>query len=122
MVSITVSEVEDVYGVQDPNVPNKQALVSIAERFTEQVRSGRMAQIDEIEGDEEDFAKYVAAFLWDRTTGRDLNQEFQTGNNEPGDFASIDSTDALGANRYGQIALMIAGGNRGSVSIVRADF
>lgn len=122
MVSITVSEVEDVYGEQPPNVPDKQALVSIAERFTEQVKGGRTTTFSEIEGDEDDFAKYIAAFLWDRTTGRDLNQEFQTGNNEPGDFQSIDSADALGANRYGQIALMIAGGSKGSVGIIRADF
>ena len=122
MVSITVTEVEEVFGENQPNVPDKQALVSIAERYTDQVKNGRMSRLSEIEGDEEDFAKYVAAFLWNRTSGRSLNEEFQTGNTEVRDLTATDATEAMGTDPYGQIALMIAGGQRGSMGVIRADY
>ena len=122
MVSITVTEVEEVYGENTPNVPDKQALVTIAERFTDQVKSGRISTLSEIEGDEKDFTKYVAAFLWNQTAGRSLNEDFQTGNAEPRDVPRIVNGDALAGDPMGNVALMIAGGQRGSISVIRADY
>lgn len=124
MANITISDVQEVYGQNTPNLDSaaKQAQVDIAERFTEQAKGGRIATLSEIEGDEDDFAKYVAAFLWNQSTGRSLNEEFQTGNTEPRDAPRIESADALSGDPYGNIALMIAGGDRGSIGIIRADY
>lgn len=124
MVTITNDEVQAVFGEKEPGLsePKQTAQREIAERYTDQVRNGRVSTLSEIEGSEEDFAKYVAAHLWHISTGRSLNQEFQTGNTNPIEPLRTNPRDALAGTIYGETALMIAGGERGSIGIVRSYF
>lgn len=108
MVTITDSDVQEVYGEKEPGLSSAKqtALRQVAERLTDQVFSGRLATLSEIEGDEEDFTKYLAAFLWDTSEGRSLNQEFQTGNAAPTQRVASDPASALSGNPYGEVCLL----------------
>lgn len=123
MVTITNDEVQEVYGEKEPGLADgkKTALREVAQRLTEQTFSGRLTTLSEIEGDREDFTKYLAAFLWDTAEGRSLNSEFQTGNAAPVDRVKSDPQSALSGNPYGEVCLLYLR-NRDSIGIVRTDF
>ena len=118
MVSITVTEVEEVFGENDPNVPDKQALVTIAENLTDQVFGGRVTTNAEVEGSEEDFTKYLAAFLWNQTAGRSLNEEFQTGNADVVSRTKSEPRSALAGDPYGEVCLLYLR-DRQSIGIIK---
>lgn len=122
MATITVDEVQEVFGEKDPGLDTskKEALKDIAERLTEQAFGGRVARLSEIEGDEDDFAKYLAAYLWNTATGRSLNQEFQTGNAEPIQRVKSEPRSALAGDPYGEVCLLYLR-DRSSIGVIRAD-
>lgn len=122
MVSITVSEVQEVYGEQQTALSSskQEALKDIAERLTEQVFDGRVSRLGEIEGDKEDFTRYLAAHLWEISERRALNEEFQTGFSEQVAAFRSDPESALAGTPYGNVALTYLRG-RSSIGIVRAD-
>lgn len=119
MVSITDSEVQEVYGEKEPGLSSAKqtALRKIAERLTDNNFSGRLATLSEVEGDEEDFTKYLAAFLWDTAEGRSLNQEFQTGNAAPIERVKSDPQSALSGNPYGEVCLLYLR-NRANIGLI----
>jgi hypothetical protein len=123
MVSITASDVQEIYGEQTTSLdPGKQdALVQVAERLTENVFDGRVSRFTEIEGDTEDFTKYVAAHLWEIAERKRLNNEFQTGFSADVEGMRSDPESALSGTPYGNIALTMLRG-RASIGIVRADY
>lgn len=123
MVEISVEQVRDVFGEQDPSLdPAKQTeLANIAERLTENVFDGRVARQPEIEGNKEDFTRYLAAHLWEIAERKRLNNEFQTGFSE--DLAGLrtDPESALSGTPYGNMALTYLRG-RASIGVIRADW
>jgi hypothetical protein len=123
MVSITDAEVQEVYGEKDPGLSSgkQTALRQIAERLTEDAFGGRLTTLSEIEGDEEDFTKYLAAFLWDTAEGRSLNQEFQTGNAAPVERVKSDPTSALSGNPYGEVCLLYLR-NRSNIGLITMNY
>jgi len=123
MVSITTDEIQEVYGQQDVslNTTKKEALRDIAERLTEDVFGGRVSRFGEIEGDNEDFAKYLGAYLWDIAERKTLNSEFQTGFSEDIQGIRSDPQSALSGSPYGEVCLMMLRG-QSSIGIVRADW
>lgn len=123
MVTITDDQVQEVFGEKDPGLSSakKTALRQIAERLTDQVFSGRLTTLSEIEGSEEDFTKYLAAFLWDTATGRSLNQEFQSGNAAPVSRVKSDPQSALSGNPYGEVCLLYLR-NRSNIGLVTMNY
>lgn len=123
MVSITVSEIQDVYGEQTPSLSSSKqtTLKDIAERLTENVFDGRISRFGEIEGDKEDFTKYLGAYLWDVAERKQLNDEFQTGFSDDIQGIQSDPESALSGSPYGEVCLMMLRG-RASIGIVRADY
>ena len=123
MVTITVSEVQEVYGEQEVSLDSakQEALKDIAERLTEQNFGGRLAKSSEIEGSEADFTKYIAAHLWEIAERKRLNNEFQTGFSADVESMRTDPQSALSGTPYGNMALTYIQ-NNASTSIVRADY
>lgn len=122
MVSITNSDVQEVYGQQDVslNSTKQDSLRTIAENLTEDVFGGRVSRQSEIEGNEEDFTKYLAAHLWTLAERKALNDEFQTGYSDGVDSFRADPETALSGTQYGNVCLLYLR-DRASIGIVRAD-
>lgn len=123
MVSITTSDIQDVYGEQTPALSSakQSALKDIAERLTENVFDGRVSRFGEIEGDTEDFTKYLGAYLWDVAERKQLNDEFQTGFSDDINAIQSEPDSALSGSPYGEVCLMMLRG-QSSVGIVRSDY
>lgn len=123
MVSITTSEIQEVYGQQEVSLDSSKqtALKDIAERLTENVFDGRVSRFGEIEGDTEDFTKYLGAYLWDVAERKQLNSEFQTGFSDDIQSIRSDPESALSGSPYGEVCLLMLRG-RASIGIVRADY
>ena len=121
MVSITVQEVQDVYGEKETSLDTakKEALRDIAERMAEQIFGGQVSRQSEIEGDEEDFTRYVAAHLWEISERKRLNQEFQTGFDGDVQAMQSDPNSALSGTPYGNMALTYLR-DRASIGVVRS--
>lgn len=120
--SITVSDIQDVYGEKTPSLSSSKqtALKDIAENITNNNFGGRVARQTEIEGDEDDFAKYMGAHLWQLAEGQTLNEEFQTGNTDIRQTIVSDPSSSLSQTVYGQTCLLMLR-DRASISMVRSD-
>lgn len=123
MVSITRSQVQDVYGEREPalSTSKRDSLVSIAETLTDKVFAGRTGRSTIIEGDKEDFAKYVAAHLWELSEGGEQQSTNQTGGSVNYDHLRTDALTTLGETRFGRVALMMIR-EEASVGVVRTDY
>lgn len=123
MASITVSEIQEVYGEQQTSLDSAKqtALKNIAERITEDVFGGKVAANSEIEGDDDDFAKYLGAHLWEIAERKRLNNEFQTGFSADVAGFRSDPQSALSGTPYGNVCLMMLR-QRSSISVVRSYF
>jgi len=123
MVSINVSDIQDVYGEQTPSLSSSKqtALKDIAERLTDNVFDGRVSRFGEIEGDKQDFTAYLGAYLWDVAERKQLNDEFQTGFSNEIESIRSEPSSALSGSPYGEVCLLMLRG-RASVGIVRADY
>lgn len=122
MASITRSEVQNVYGNKEPSIGTSQrdALVSIAERFTEDVVGGKVSTLAELEGNENDFAKYVAAHLWTLAEGGETQSSSQTGGSVNYGHLQGNIEQTLGETRYGRFAQALIRSSD-SIGIIRAD-
>jgi len=123
MVTITVQDIQDVYGEQTPSLSSSKqtTLKDIAERLTEQVFDGRVSRVSEIEGDKEDFTAYLGAHLWEISERKNLNEEFQTGFSADVESLQSDPESALSGTPYGEVCLMMIR-QRSNIGIVRADY
>lgn len=122
MVTISHESVQEVYGEKEPSLDEAKqiALTRVAERLTDDVFGGRVGRLTEIEGDTDDFAKYLAAHLWFLSEGQSLNEEFQTGNAGPRDIIGGDTNSWLSGSVYGVVCQgMLRQGT--SISVVRTD-
>lgn len=123
MVEISVPEVQAVYGNKSPSFDTAQQnqLVSIAENITEDVFGGRITRQNEIEGNEADFAKYLAAHLWEIAEGGETNSQSQSGGSVNFQHLQTNIESTLAETRYGRLCLMMTRSNT-STGIVRSDF
>lgn len=112
-----------MFGEQTPalSTSKRDDLVSIAESLTEDVFGGRTGRNTIIEGDENDFAKYVAAHLWEQAEGGEPSGQTQTGGSVNYQHLTDNLQGSLGDSRFGRIALMFIREDA-SVSVVRSDF
>lgn len=123
--SITVSDIQDVYGEKEPALSSSKqsTLKNHAETIANNNFGGKVSRQSEIEGDEDVFAAYVGAHLWAIAEGQTLNEEFQTGNSAAPNVPNPgDETRFLSTTFYGQVALGMLRGQGASTSIIRADF
>lgn len=122
MVTVTVTEIQEVYGEREPALSSskKTALKDIAERLTQDVFGGRVARQSELEGNEEDFAKYLGAHLWEIAEGGEAQSQSQTGGSVNFQHLQTNVETTLSETRYGRLCQMMLR-DQASVSIVRAD-
>lgn len=122
MVDITESDVDNVYGERTTAITStkKQNLVSIAERLVDDIYAGQVGHIAIIEGNKEDFAKYVAAHLWEIAEGGETQSQSQTGGSVNYERMRRDFRNALNETRYGRQALQFIREDT-SIAIVRTD-
>lgn len=120
--SITSSDVQEVYGEKTPSLDTtkQDALTTIAQDLTNDNFAGKVARQNEIEGDENYFARYLGAHLWQLAEGQTLNEEFQTGNTDVRDTIVSDPRSSLSQTVYGQTCLLMLR-DRASISVVRSD-
>ena len=120
---VTVDDVQAVYGENEPAIDEakKQELVDVAERLREQVFGGRVARLSEIEGDTDDFTRYLAAHLWEVAEGGEVQNSSQTGGSVAFQHLQTNIESTLGETRYGRLCLMMMR-TKASVGIVRSDF
>jgi hypothetical protein len=100
------SEVENYKPQSGLTDAEKDALVSTANRFVDDVYSGLVRTLSQVEGDEKDFKSFIAAHLWTLAEGGELQSEGQAGgsvsyNVQPGG----DNQEWLAQTRYGKMAL-----------------
>ena len=89
------------------NLPDskKQALLDIAEREANQLHEGKVSTISIIEGNRDDFIKYVAAHKWEQATGGEAQSEAAGGGNITYNTVTGEVFNSLSETRYGRNAL-----------------
>lgn len=119
---VTVDDVQAVYGEGKPAISQekRQELVDIAERLRQNVFGGRVTRQSELEGDEDDFERYLAAHLWEIAEGGEAQSQSQTGGSVNYQHMQTNIESTLGETRYGRLCLMMLR-NKASIGIVRAD-
>lgn len=123
MATTSASDIQEVYGEKEPALSSSKqsSLATHAEDLTEQVFGGRVSRQAELEGDEDLFATYLGAHLWEIAEGGEAQSQSQTGGSV--NFAHLQTNieSTLSETRYGRVCLMMLKGNA-SVGIVRADW
>ena len=120
---VEIADVQAVYGEQEPalDTQKKQELVDIAGRMRSDVFGGRVTRQAELEGNSDDFEKYLAAHLWQIAEGGEVQSESQTGGSVNFQHLQTNIETQLGETRYGRLCLMMLR-NKASIGIVRSDF
>ena len=119
---VSVSDVQAVYGEQEPAISasKQEELLNIAERMKDDVYGGRVSRFSEIEGNDDDFVRYLAAHLWEISEGGEVQSSQQTGGSVNYQHLQTNIESMLSETRYGRVALSMLR-NSTSVSIVRSD-
>jgi hypothetical protein len=123
MANITNDDIQDVYGDQAPSFDSSQqtALKDIAERLTENVFNKRLATSGQIETDNNDFAAYLGAHLWEISEGGEPSSQSQSGGSVNFNHLQTNVEQTLSETRYGRVCLLMID-DGASTSVVRADF
>jgi len=102
-MAVTKEDVEDLssMGWSQLNDSKKDDLLSIAQEITNGVYSGRIATLGEVEGNREDFEKWVAAHVWELAEGGEAQSESGEGGSVNYNSAAADVEDWLSLTRYG---------------------
>ncbi len=122
-MAVTVSDVQAIYGEKSPAIDStkQQALLDVATRLKDDVFGGRLTHLSEIEGDQDDFIKYLAAHLWEIAEGGEASGHSQTGGNVNYQHLQGNISQTLSETRYGRVAQMFLR-NESSIGIVRSDW
>lgn len=106
MTDTTVEAVESMKPQSGLGDAAKVDLVQQANRYVDDVYSGLVRTLSEIEGDEQDFKTLLAAHFWELAEGGEAQSENQAGGsisfNVQG--GNIEEELALGQTRYGRMA------------------
>lgn len=123
MADITTSDVQDVYGDQSPSFGSAQQskLVEIAERLTDNVFDKRLAHNPQIETDNDDFAAFLAAHLWEIAEGGEANSQSAQGGSVNFNHLQTNAEQNLSETRYGRVCMMMMD-DGASTGIIRADY
>lgn len=106
MTNTTRSEVENLKPQSGLTDSEKDALVSQANRYADDVYGGLVRTLSEVEGDEKDFKSLIAAHMWELAEGGELQSENQAGGSVSFNVTAGDTDEAaLAQTRYGRLAL-----------------
>lgn len=121
-MAVTVDDVQAVYGEQEPALSQskREELLDIAERMKNDVYGGRVSRFSEIEGNDDDFVRYLTAHLWEVAEGGEVQSQSQTGGSVNYQHLQTNIESMLSETRYGRVALSMLR-NTTSISIVRSD-
>lgn len=103
----TVSEVESLSstGWNSLEDSKKEDLLDMAERQASTIHEGRVSTITIIEGDTDDFIKFLAAHLWELAEGGESQSESSTGGSINYNTVTGEVPNGLSETRYGRQAL-----------------
>lgn len=104
---VTRSEVEDLRadGWQALDGTKKDNLIDIATRQVDDLYSGRVATLGEIEGDTDDLKKLVSAHLFELAEGGEAQSESSTGGSVNYNTVTGETYAGWSETRYGRQAL-----------------
>jgi hypothetical protein len=102
----TVSEVESLSskGWNSLDSTKKQELLDMAEREANELYSGQVSTLPEIEGDTDDFIRHLAAHKWTLAEGGEAQSESNTGGNVSYNTVTGENLDNLSQTRFGREA------------------
>lgn len=122
MANIAESDVQDVYAAQSPAISTSQrsTLTTHAEDLTNDVFGGRLGRVAEIEGDEDIFAAYLGAHLWEIAEGGEAGSVSQQGGSVNYQHLQTNIESTLSETRYGRVCLLMIRQNQ-STAVIRSD-
>jgi hypothetical protein len=103
MADTSRSDVDAIYGQRGMSDSDADTLVSQANRLADDVFSGQLRTLSEIEGNEKDFKTLLAAHLWTLREG-EAQSESQTGGSITYNITTGDLKDGLSETRFGRMA------------------
>lgn len=103
----TIAEVEslDAKGWNSLDDTKKQDLLDMAERQANQLHEGRVSTLSIIDGDQDDFIKFLSAHLWTLAEGGEAQSESATGGSVNYNTVTGEVPNGLSETRYGRQAL-----------------
>lgn len=102
----TVSEVEKLSATSWNSLgsQHKQDLLDIAEREANSIYSGQVSTLPTIEGDKDDFIRYLAAHKFEQAEGGEAQSESNTGGSVSYNTVTGEVINDLSQTRYGRTA------------------
>lgn len=106
-MAVSVSDVEnlDSMGWQSLGSTQKQDLLEIAEREADSIYSGDTSTISILEGNRDDFIKYLAAHKWEQAEGGEAQSENAGGGSVTYNTVTGDVLKGLSETRFGRTAM-----------------
>lgn len=104
MADTVRTDVEDIKPESGLTNSQKDALVEMANRFADDVFGGTVRSIGEVEGDDGDFKRLLAAHLWELAEGGEAQSESQSGGSVSYSVNPGNVEQSLSQTRYGRMA------------------
>lgn len=104
MADTTRPAVEDLKPESGLTTGEKDALVEMANRFADDVFGGTVRTIGEVEGDDSDFKRLLAAHFWELAEGGEVQSESQSGGSLSYNVNPGNVEQSLDQTRYGRMA------------------
>ena len=116
----TIAEVESLsnMGWQGLDDTLKQDLLDISEREADTIYSGQTSTLSILEGNRDDFIKYLAAHKWEQAEGGEAQSENAGGGSVTYNTVTGEIPKGLSETRYGRTALEYIRDEM-SISVVR---
>lgn len=105
-MAVTRADVEalDKTGWTQLSNAKKDEMLGIAERQAQDIYSGRSSTLSLIEGNVDDFTKFLTAHLWEQAEGGEPQSESSEGGSVNFNTVTGETYDDLTSTRYGRVA------------------
>lgn len=119
-MAVTIAEVESLSSDswQQLGDAKKNDLLNIASAQADSIYSGDVATLPTIEGDRDDFVKFLAAHMWELAEGGEAQSESAGGGSVTYNSAQAQTYQGLTQTRYGRTAQQYLRDESG-ISVVR---
>jgi hypothetical protein len=105
-MAVTRADVEKLDSKSWSQLPDnhKDELLNIAERQASDIYGGDVSTLSIIEGNRDDFVKYLAAHLWELAEGGEAQSESSTGGSVNYNTVTGNPMSSLTETRFGRVA------------------
>lgn len=119
-MAVAIEDVEKLDSKSWSQLPDshKTEMLNIAENRADTMYGGDASTLSIIEGNRDDFVKYLTAHLWELAEGGEAQSESSTGGSVNYNTVTGETMNSLTQTRYGREALEYL--DRGGVGIVRS--